>query len=1253
MKPVWEEFQRLGSEVDERLLRAHYERLDADYFQSFTPAQVRGHLLALNKLSPENPVELLLDAQPEKPLQCTVLAFDYPFEFSLIAGILAGLGFSIESGGVHTYARVASAGAQSPRRPRRFVPPADDYLWRRRRIVDHFSGLVDSEQPLELWAAALRRELGTVFQWLETGGEAGRVSAKQHVNEMVAQRLAALPGGTAERLHPMEIEINNGLGPYTRLRVLSEDTPAFLYSFSNALSLQGVSIERIGIITVSGRVEDTLEVLNADGEKIMDPEALNRIRLSVLLTKQFTLFLGKSPDAFSALSRFENLVQDVLKLPESGRWVELLSSPKVLQDLAHLLGTSDFLWEDMIRQQYETLIPMLAPHVEGRRFAQPRETLPERLAQVMAQADSYEVQRERLNEFKDQEIFLIDLDHILTPGIDFKDLAEHLTFLAEQVVRQAVKAVEAHLHPRFGRPRTVAGWEAQLAIVGLGKFGGAALGYASDIELLFVYSDAGETDGPEPVGNQQFFEALVDEVRHFIRAKREGIFNLDLRLRPFGDDGPLACSLESFCNYFGPGGPAHALERLALVRLRAVGGDADLGRRVERLRDDFVYGTSDLNIKDLREMRLRQFEEKIQGGRLNAKFSPGGLVDLEYDVQILQVMFGKDNPALRTPRIHQALRALGGAGVLETQESEELIKAYGFLRELINALRMLRGSAKDLFLTAQASSEYLHLARRMGYEPTPEMDPARQLHVEFELRTATVRAFVERHFGRDSLPGPVCGSVADLILAKEVPTELCRGILNPLGFKDPERAYVNWRALAAAAGDSGTFARLAVLAADVLRRTPEPDMALNNWERFISRVGDPADQFRRLLAQPRRLEVLLSICAGSQFLADTLMRNPEFFEWATDPKNLRGIRQPAELDKELADLSRAHARENDWLNALRRLRRREILRIGTRDICLHAPLEEITLDLSILADALMQSVLSRLWQEAFAAGQVPTPDGEGFCVLALGKLGGQELNYSSDIDLLAVCADALNTRANAYIRLLDRVGQALSQHLAEGYAYRVDFRLRPYGGEGLLVQTVSTVAAYYREQAELPEVQALLKLRPLAGDLQLGQALVGQLRAVLLLPRLRSEIVAAVEKMRSGAMQQLAAGTDVKSGLGGLRDIEFMTQGLQLLEASAHPELLNGHTLQALHALAADGVLEADVVDRLSEDYVFLRRVEHYLQLLEDRQIHALPVQPAELEALGRRMLGVETSGAEFLDEVQMRLQRVREAYLKYFVNAV
>ncbi len=583
-------------------------------------------------------------------------------------------------------------------------------------------------------------------------------------------------------------------------------------------------------------------------------------------------------------------MKDVVAAPGQARWVELLSSQKVLQDLAQLLGASSFLWEDFVRLQYEELIPLLGPGVPGKGLVEPVELLPERLELALGGAKDPEEFARRLNELKDREIYLYDLDHILAPQrrasadeesfiSDFLTLSRRLTALAEVVIDAAASFAWRQLAARFGEPRTVAGLPVKLAIMGLGKLGGVALGYASDIELLFVYSDNGSTEGPEVIGNAEFFDTLVRTVLRLVHAKREGIFHIDLRLRPFGASGPLACSLESFCTYYVPGGGSHSLERLSLVRLRAVGGDKELGHRVERLRNEMVYAARSIDLAELRDIRLKQAQDKVQPGRLNAKFSPGALVDLEYAVQVLQVTHGAAEARLRTPRIHEALDALASIGVVDAAEAEELVSAYRFFRHLINGLRMLRGSAQDLFLPGLDDDEYLHLARRMGYSPEAELSPARKLHLDFETHSAGVRAFVEKYFGRETLPGSPTVTVADVVLSDTVPKELALAALAEKGFANPARAILNLRQIAGEADRRPLFARLATLATDVLAQKPDPDMALNNWERFLHSLPDPAAHLRQMLSQPMRLEILLSIFSASQFLADTLVRDPDLLAY--------------------------------------------------------------------------------------------------------------------------------------------------------------------------------------------------------------------------------------------------------------------------------------------------------------------------------------------------------------------------------------
>jgi glutamate-ammonia-ligase adenylyltransferase len=243
----------------------------------------------------------------------------------------------------------------------------------------------------------------------------------------------------------------------------------------------------------------------------------------------------------------------------------------------------------------------------------------------------------------------------------------------------------------------------------------------------------------------------VSGLEDLLRSKQQGLFEPDFRLRPWGKNAALPCPLDLFRSYYGPAGEAHNLERIALTRLRSVAGDVEFGRQVELLRDQLVYEGSWLDLEQLSEVRSRQFRQKEAGLR-NAKYSPGGLVDVEYGVQILQVRHGRDNPSLRTPDLDVAIDRLAAASLLDPSQAAGLHSAYRFLRRLVNALRMLRGMADDLFLPPPETAEARHLARRMGYLQTDWRQAAEHLERDFEAHTGAVRTFVRSHVGAVMLP---------------------------------------------------------------------------------------------------------------------------------------------------------------------------------------------------------------------------------------------------------------------------------------------------------------------------------------------------------------------------------------------------------------------------------------------------------------------------------------------------------------------
>ncbi|MBD3347208.1 MAG: glutamate-ammonia-ligase adenylyltransferase [Chitinivibrionales bacterium] len=1242
-----------GSVVD-AFIRNHLERLDERYFNRFEEYQIAGHITALSRVKSDHPVEVLFDRFGENSVGCTVLSFDYPSVFALITGILNSFGLDILAGNVFTYSRdtVRANRALHRRRYSRRRITEDPLM--RRRIVDHFTGILTTRQSWNDWKKNLTGQLEQAIALLEKGDDPSLEKARRNVNQLVADHLDGIEYDSTPVLYPVSIDVDNDEGPWTRLKVASEDTPAFLYSLSNALSLNDMSIEQVSISTVDGRVQDIIDIVDRFGKKLTETSSINQIKLSVLLTKQFTYFLGQSPNPYVALVRFEQLVKDMIKNPDQEKWLDYMSNPRILQELARLLGASDYLWEDFIRLQYEELLPIIGPHTRGHRFSNPETTLKDRLTQLLDSCATMEEKQRRLNEFKDREAFLIDLDHILDREFDFKALAEHLSKLAEVIVDTATSLAYNELISRFGEPGTVAGLPARHVVFGLGKLGGAALGYASDIELLFVYSDNGTTTGNRAVDNGEFFSRLVKQVNRIIRTKREGIFNIDLRLRPYGKDGPLASSLENFCNYYGPHGPAHSYERLALVRLRTISGDPGLGAQIERIRDDIVYESQSIKPREIKELREKQYAEKKVPGKLNAKFNPGALVDLEYDVQLLQVIHGKNNPVLRTPRLHEALEGLAHAGVLGSDESLRLSAAYDFFRRLINGLRMLRGTATDLFLPSPDDDEFMHLARRMGYGMKDGMHPAQQLRTDFDSQTAIVRSFVAKHFGRESLPGPAIGNVADLVLLEDIDIDLAHMVLSKSGFGKPDRAYVNLQSLAGA--DRESFARLAVLACDILRNKPDADMALNNWEQFVNAVGARKEHYERLLSQPMQLEILLSIFAGSQFLANILIRNPGFLDWVIIPENLRRETTADLIENELGRIAESAHDHTDWLHRLRQFRRREILRIGTLDICLRSPLELITRNLSDLAEGIIRVSLKQIFA-GFSGKKTGDRDvGEQedrFCILAFGKLGGRELNYSSDIDLLAAYdetrGEITEKERELFAKVIEHLRSDLSSYMVEGHVFRVDLRLRPYGRSGRLVNSVKTLADYYSSTASLWEIQALLKLRPVGGNRKIGESLVATFREILRKKQEPDTVIESIERLRASAIKKQApTGNepfDVKVGAGGIRDIEFTVQGLQLIHTHASDGIIDGNTLVALERLRNNGIITADTALQLSEDYQFLRKIEHALQILEDQQKHAIPTNRDAVIALAKRILGVGAGYDDFMDAVEACRKRIRGAY--------
>ena len=478
--------------------------------------------------------------------------------------------------------------------------------------------------------------------------------------------------------------------------------------------MRGFYVHRVNIRSVQGKVQDELCLGWRRGGKIASDEGQQELRFIVVLIKQFTHFLTVAPDPAMALQHFDQFLDRLAPNASLGADLDWLCDDGAMQALATMLGSSDFLWEDFLRMQHANLLPVLK---EMHATDQPLDaaTLRHRLQEGLQPADTPAARKDALNTFKDREMFRVDLRHLLHPDLPFGVFADELTDLAEVVLGGALETAQTDLGERYGLPLLEDGAPCPFALFALGKFGGRELGYASDIEMLCVYGGSGATNGPQRLANTEYATLLVQHLRDLIVARQSGIFEIDLRLRPHGAHGPLASSWEVFKSYYNAGGQAADFERQALIKLRWVAGDADLGRRVEAWRDGYVYGEAPFDLKAAVALRERQIAELTTPGQIDSKYSRGGLVDVEYTVQVLQLRHGGALPKLRIPSTLRAIETLRSAGVLADSSAAQLVEAYRFLRRLIDAQRIVRGHARDLVLPPPESDEFLFLARRLGY----------------------------------------------------------------------------------------------------------------------------------------------------------------------------------------------------------------------------------------------------------------------------------------------------------------------------------------------------------------------------------------------------------------------------------------------------------------------------------------------------------------------------------------------------------
>ena len=467
-------------------------------------------------------------------------------------------------------------------------------------------------------------------------------------------------------------------------------------------------------------------------------------------------------------------------------------------------------------------------------------------------------------------------------------------------------------------------------------------------------------------------------------------------------------------------------------------------------------------------------------------------------------------------------------------------------------------------------------------------------------------------------------TVRDLLLAPQLSRDAVTSLLQPFGLKDAGRADAN---LQSVVSDASERELLAAILEDLLvcaSQSPNPDQALAYFERFARAGLNKPQLFSYLRSSPRALEILIRTLGGSSYMAEILIRDPQLFYWVSDPQILQKPRKKREIQRDIIRTASALTSEQQQLDYVRSLKREEMLHIGVRDLLRLCTVEDTWTALSVLAEALISAAhwicASSLRQEYGITGRAFT----GFTILAMGKLGGGELNFSSDVDLMYLYSssgeEAAGISAAEYARRLSqKITSGLDSLTAQGYVYRVDLRLRPEGKAGNMADALEGYRKYYQTRLGAWERLALLKAWPIAGNRELGRRFLEMARDFLYnkpfgVTDIRN-VLDLKRKIDGQASSRRHGGRNVKLGPGGIREIELIAQALQVSHGSRLPELHERNTMRALAKLYGQSLLSVEEYESLSQAYVFLRDVENKLQMVQDAQTHWLPVAEEELAA--------------------------------------
>ena len=893
------------------------------------------------------------------------------------------------------------------------------------------------------------------------------------------------------------------------------------------------------------------------------------------------------------------------------------------------------------------------------RYEKPREVLAAELEAHLATVRTGDDLRAALRRLRGDELVRLGMRE-LELGLP-AEVGRELARLADVCFDAAIAFHGRELRARYGAPiyldDTGAPQEARLAVIGMGKLGGEELNFASDVDVIYVYSSEQGEIGD--LSLHEYFAKLCTQVTAAIAEVTEDdvVFRVDLRLRPEGGRGAIALSVAQTERYYESYG--RPWERQAWIKARACAGDPALGAEILATLRPFVFPrfvspTVLDEVRDLNRRIKRELVKPREERGFDLKNGEGGIREIEFFVQALQLIYAGKRPALRLRGTLPALDALLFAGLATDAEHAALVAAYRWLRHAEHVLQLEGGLQTQTVPDDEVRQTTF--ARRLGYATLAAYAQDLALHT-----TAVARLFAT--LGDATADADPIALDAAAILANELGDADEIAALGRLGFADVVAARAEL--VRARRGGSSPLApaseRDARLGAALLREaaaSAHASQALHYLGELVAHRGATWSVWRLLDENPAILRLLGSLLGASEYLAKTLVDMPELIDLLVELGLTAPTRSAATIESELAGkLARVDPGDVEAIwSAVAEVKAEHTLRVGLADFSGALDPLAVCAELTAIAEACLRAALA-IVERQLAVRHGRPPGDARLAVLALGKLGGRELGYAADLDVVFVFTTADETAESDgpvplatidwFSRCAQRLLGALRQRTPRGRLYEVDTRLRPSGSQGLLVSSLPAWRRYHATAARTWERQALTKLRAVAGDTALGAEVEAHATQTVYgePPEDVRAIAAEIAAMRTRIERELAgrpendprdrdAPTDLKAGAGGVIDIEFAAQYLQLAHGHAYPQLRTPSTIEALRAAAAANLAPAHDLELLDQGYRFLRGIENRLRVVNDRPVHRLPATATALEQLARR------SG--FPDGATLRIHVVR-----------